>query len=199
MNGGADRLHDQRGDEVAGNRRERCDAEEQDEDRGHQRAPAHPGESHCEADDQPGQRHIKIDVHPPSPPQFPAAFDAIGYFAGSRVARQVRSDFDAYGRGGAASNTPSGAFAAVRPGDVPYPQTSAAVSTMRRSLATSSSYVSMFPSTVEEKPHCGERQSCSSGTNFAASSMRRLRSSFVSSAPRLVVTRPRTTYLSLGT
>ena len=61
---------------------------------------------------------------------------------------------------------------------VRYPQTSAAVSTMRRSFATSSSYVSTLPSTVEEKPHCGDRQSCSSGTNFAASSIRRLRLSF---------------------
>src|SRR5579862_3051162 len=80
-----------------------------------------------------------------------------------------------------------------------YPHTSAAVSTMRRSLATSSSYVSTFPSTVEENPHCGERQSCSSGTNFAASSILRLSVSLVSSVPRLVVTSPSTTYLSLGT
>ena len=41
----------------------------------------------------------------------------------------------------------------------PQPQTSCAVSTIRRSLATCSSCVSALPSTVEEKPHCGERQS----------------------------------------
>src|SRR5205823_1360887 len=44
------------------------------------------------------------------------------------------------------------------------PQTSRATSTTRRSLAFSSSIVSALPSTVEEKPHCGLRQSCSSGT-----------------------------------
>jgi hypothetical protein len=39
------------------------------------------------------------------------------------------------------------------------PHTSYATSTMSRSFATSSSYVSTLPSTVDEKPHCGERQS----------------------------------------
>ena len=43
------------------------------------------------------------------------------------------------------------------------PHTSAAVSTTSRSFAISSSRVIRFPSTVEEKPHCGERQSWSSG------------------------------------
>ena len=33
------------------------------------------------------------------------------------------------------------------------PHTSAAVSTIRRSLATCSSYVRLLPSTVDEKPH----------------------------------------------
>src|SRR6202007_2437130 len=79
------------------------------------------------------------------------------------------------------------------------PHTSRAVSTTRRSLAFSSSIARALPSTVEEKPHCGLRQSCSSGTYFAACSMRRFRSSFFSSAPFLVVTRPRTTVLPLGT
>ena len=76
------------------------------------------------------------------------------------------------------------------------PQTSAAVSTTSRSLAACSSAVSALPSTVEEKPHCGDRQSCSSGTYLLASSIRRLRVSLSSSSPRLVVTRPRTTSLA---
>src|SRR5262249_50936853 len=80
-----------------------------------------------------------------------------------------------------------------------HPQTSAAVSTMRRSLATSSSKGRAVPSTVEEKPHWGERQIWSRGTYWAASSMRRLRVSLDSSSPRLVVTRPRTTILPGGT
>ncbi len=79
------------------------------------------------------------------------------------------------------------------------PQTSWAVSTTRRSLAISSSWVRALPSTVEEKPHWGERQSCSRGTYFAASSIRRLRSSLLSSSGRLVVTRPSTTCLPSGT
>src|SRR5918995_1080837 len=81
----------------------------------------------------------------------------------------------------------------------PQPQTSCAVSTIRRSLATCSSCVSALPSTVEEKPHCGERQSCSSGTNSDASSRRRFSSSFCSSSPRFVVTSPRTTIFPSGT
>src|SRR5207245_11161713 len=54
--------------------------------------------------------------------------------------------------------------------------------------------------TVDEKPHCGLRQSCSSGTYFAASSIRRFSASLLSSAARLLVTRPSTTrLLPLGT
>ena len=79
------------------------------------------------------------------------------------------------------------------------PQTDCAVSTMRRSLSHCCSSVRALPSEVEEKPHCGERQSWSRSTNLPASSMRRSRSSRVSSAPLLVVTSPRTTYLPLGT
>ena len=45
-----------------------------------------------------------------------------------------------------------------------YPQTSCAVSTTSRSLPICSSRLSALPSSVEEKPHCGLRQSCSSGT-----------------------------------
>src|ERR1700748_146054 len=80
------------------------------------------------------------------------------------------------------------------------PQISRAVSTTRRSLAFFSSLVSALPPRGEEKPHCGLRQSWSSGTYFAASSTRRFSSSLLSSAGRLLVTRPRTTRLpSLGT
>ena len=63
------------------------------------------------------------------------------------------------------------------------PQISWAVSTMSRSLATCWSYVSVLPSTVDENPHCGDRQSWSSGTNREASSIRRFNSSFSSSSP----------------
>lgn len=44
------------------------------------------------------------------------------------------------------------------------PHASSAVSTTRRSLAVCCSRVRRLPSAVEEKPHCGERQSCSMGT-----------------------------------
>src|SRR5215469_3773164 len=40
-----------------------------------------------------------------------------------------------------------------------YPQTSLATWTTRASLAFCSSAVSTLPSTVDEKPHCGDRQS----------------------------------------
>jgi hypothetical protein len=45
------------------------------------------------------------------------------------------------------------------PGGRAQPHTSAAVSTTSLSLARCSSAVSLFPSTVEEKPHCGDRHS----------------------------------------
>src|SRR5580700_8884828 len=76
----------------------------------------------------------------------------------------------------------------------PQPQTSRATSTTRRSLAFSSSIDSALPSTVEEKPHCGLRHSCSSGTYLAASSIRCFNSSLSSSAARLVVTKPSTIF-----
>src|SRR6478672_4754915 len=79
------------------------------------------------------------------------------------------------------------------------PHTPAAASTTSRSLARSSSTVIAFPSTVEAKPHCGERQSWSMSTCRLASSIRRFRSSFRSSSPRLVVTRPSTTIFPGGT
>jgi hypothetical protein len=44
------------------------------------------------------------------------------------------------------------------------PQTSSATSTTRRSFAACCSAVRLLPSTVEEKPHCGDRQSWSRST-----------------------------------
>jgi hypothetical protein len=44
------------------------------------------------------------------------------------------------------------------------PQISSAVSTISRSFAICCSWVTRLPSTVDENPHCGERQSWSSGT-----------------------------------
>src|SRR5580692_11183447 len=70
------------------------------------------------------------------------------------------------------------------------PHTSRAISAIIRSFAHSSSSASVLPSSVEAKPHCGDRQSWSMSMNFAASSIRRLSSSFFSSVPVLVVTRP---------
>src|SRR5690606_37773633 len=80
-----------------------------------------------------------------------------------------------------------------------HPQTSRAVSTTSSSFLRCSSALTALPYTVDEKPHCGLRQIWSIGTNFEASSMRRLSRSLLSSAPFLVVTRPRTTILPLGT
>src|SRR6478752_5992772 len=79
-----------------------------------------------------------------------------------------------------------------------FPQTSSASSTIIRSFAHCSSSARTLPSSVEAKPHCGERHSWSSETNLAACSIRRLISSFDSSRPLFVVTRPSTTTLSFG-
>jgi hypothetical protein len=54
------------------------------------------------------------------------------------------------------------------------PHTSFATSTTIASFAHCSSSASTLPSSVEAKPHCGERHSWSRSANFAASSMRRL-------------------------
>src|SRR5262249_23622857 len=54
------------------------------------------------------------------------------------------------------------------------PHISSATSTIILSFAHCSSSARILPSSVEAKPHCGDRQSCSSGTYLAASSMRRL-------------------------
>ena len=54
-----------------------------------------------------------------------------------------------------------------------------------------------LPSHVEEKPHCGERQSCSMATNARLLDAPLRARPCVSSSPRLVVTRPSTTILPL--
>src|SRR3954452_5546670 len=77
-------------------------------------------------------------------------------------------------------------------------QTSSAICTTSSSLRHCSSAVRLLPWCVLEKPHCGERQRFSSGTNRAASSILRLMSSFASSDPILEDTRPRTTFFPLG-
>src|SRR5207302_946873 len=73
-----------------------------------------------------------------------------------------------------------------------------AVSTTRSSLRFWSSSLTRLPTTSEPKPHCGLRARFASGTNFAASSMRRLSSSTGSSRGSLVLRSPSTTILSLG-
>jgi len=68
-----------------------------------------------------------------------------------------------------------------------------------RSFAHCSSSDKTLPSSVEAKPHCGDRQSWSRATYRVASSMRRLISSFFSSVPLFEVTRPSTScFLPLG-
>src|SRR5262249_17268306 len=80
------------------------------------------------------------------------------------------------------------------------PHTSSATSTIKRSFAHCSSSARILPSSVEAKPHCGDRHNCSMSTYLAASSMRRLMASLLSSAPALEVTSPSTTcFLPLGT
>src|SRR6185295_16348184 len=85
-----------------------------------------------------------------------------------------------------------------RRGQAQLPQTSCATSTTRSSLRHCSSKESALPWWVLEKPHCGDRQRFSRGTNLAAASMRFLSRSFDSSSPTLVVTSPSTTFLSFG-
>src|SRR5262249_21393403 len=79
------------------------------------------------------------------------------------------------------------------------PQTSRATRTTSDSFAISASTVILLPKTVLEKPHCGLSASCSRGTYRLAWSMGRLRSSSLSISQLLVVTKPRTIFLSLGT
>src|SRR3979409_1970200 len=80
-------------------------------------------------------------------------------------------------------------------GDHGYPHTSFDRSTIILSLAHCSSSASTLPSSVDAKPHCGLRASCSGAATFVASSIRRLTSSFFSSVPDFEVTRPSTTTL----
>src|SRR5262249_15828683 len=81
-----------------------------------------------------------------------------------------------------------------------YRQTSSASSTIMASFAHCSSSARTLPSSVEAKPHCGDRHSWSRATYFVASSIRRLMSSLFSSLPLFDVTRPITTCLRpLGT
>src|SRR4051812_21188222 len=76
-----------------------------------------------------------------------------------------------------------------------FPHISLATSTASFSLAHCSSSDRMLPSSVEAKPHCGDTASWSSGANLAASSSRRLMSSFFSSSPNFEVMTPTTTIL----
>jgi hypothetical protein len=71
------------------------------------------------------------------------------------------------------------------------PHTSRATWTTNLSLAVWSSIVSLLPSTVLAKPHCGLMPSWSRETCLLASSMRRFKSSACSSWPVLVVINPR--------
>src|SRR4029077_3835667 len=82
----------------------------------------------------------------------------------------------------------------------PYFHTSRATSMMSSSLRFVSSCVTVWPEPPPlEKPHCGERPRRSSGTYFAASSMRRFSASLLSSCGVLVDTSPRITVLPFGT
>jgi hypothetical protein len=71
------------------------------------------------------------------------------------VVNDTRTDSGQRGAGGAGRPCERRGGAAQRA----EPQTSSAVSTTSRSLASCSSSVSALPSTVDEKPHWGERQS----------------------------------------
>src|SRR5579864_5534525 len=80
-----------------------------------------------------------------------------------------------------------------------WPQTSSATSTIILSFAHCSSSARILPSSVEAKPHCGDRQSWSTGTYFAASSIRRLTASLASSFPIFDETSPSTScFLPFG-
>ena len=65
-----DRLHHDRGDEVARDGCERFDTEPDDENRCHERAAAHAGETDDEPDEQPCECDPEVDVHAvPAPEQ----------------------------------------------------------------------------------------------------------------------------------
>jgi hypothetical protein len=73
----ADRLHDDRRDQVAGDGGQRLDLEGQHEQGGHERAAAHPGQAHGEADQQPGGGQMQVDLQaqPPCRPIDPDQLD----------------------------------------------------------------------------------------------------------------------------
>src|SRR3954468_5223502 len=77
-------------------------------------------------------------------------------------------------------------------------QISSAICTTSSSLRHCSSAVRLLPWCVLEKPHCGERQRFSIGTNFAASSILRFIESFDSSSGDFEVIKPSTTFFPLG-
>ena len=77
-----------------------------------------------------------------------------------------------------------------------YFHTSFAISFTSFNFAHCSSTVSLLPISHEAKPHCGLKYKRSNGTYFAASWILAITSSFFSNAGDLVVTSPRTTFLS---
>ena len=77
-----------------------------------------------------------------------------------------------------------------------YFHTSFAISFTSFNFAHCSSSVSLLPISQEAKPHCGLKYKRSNGTYFAASWILAITSSFFSNAGDLVVTSPRTTFLS---
>ena len=68
VNGRTDRAHHDRGDQVAGNRGRRRDAEEQDQHRRHQRPAARTGHAYQQPDNRASENDVWIDVHPLPPP-----------------------------------------------------------------------------------------------------------------------------------
>ena len=59
----ADGLHEQADDDVARDRGQRVDAEEEDQHRRHQRAAAHPREPDDDADEQPADGERDVEGH----------------------------------------------------------------------------------------------------------------------------------------
>src|SRR6266581_5831652 len=97
-----------------------------------------------------------------------------------------------------ASSSPPGNTLHLKNLSIPHralPHISVATSTTRSSLCRCTSSEIGFPRNVLAKPHCGLRQRFSSGTYLAAASMRRLSTSFGSSADTLVLTSPSTILL----
>ena len=140
------------------------------------------------ADRRPQRRLDQLASPARRSPRWPAGCSSPGSARRARRPPTVRA--------GAGPRRPAAPTSSASAG----PRPPRAVSTISAQLVrTAARAVSALPSTVEEKPHCGDRQSWSTSTYCDASSMRRLSSSLVSSSPRLVVTRPSTTSLPLGT